>query len=70
MYEELSKALLNKAGILAQLRNNRARARAALHANDRVLGDARLRRQLELGFDVVVVKPFLMGEAGYYLAHK
>ncbi len=43
---------------------------AALGANDNALGDSTLRRELEKGFDIVVVSPFFASEAGYHLAHR
>ena len=45
----------------------------ALELNDNVLNDPIMKKLLSdpsTTFDVVVVSPFLAGEAGYYLAHR
>ena len=45
----------------------------ALELNDNVLNDQIMKKLLSdpsTTFDVVVVSPFLAGEAGYYLAHR
>ncbi len=42
----------------------------AVDANDNALGNPQLRKQLDNGFDVVLVSSFFCSEAGFYLAKR
>ena len=68
--EQQSKALLTHEGAENEKLMVFRLVQSAFDANDNALSDPRLRAEIDKGFDIVIVSPFIASEAGYYVAER